>query len=511
MRILIADSEDTRAKGIAEACIARGLVVENASHGAAALELALERVPDMVICALELPVIDGLRLAEILRGNPRTRSVSFLFLVKDELDAPMAMGPRDGLVASPWDADAVLAHVDAVLERNTRFGSPRVDSEVSGQLAQISVLDLLQVFQMNRKTGTLRVFRAGGESSGAVVVCGGQVVDASIPLPDGTTITREKALFRLLTWSDGRFEFLPGEPSGPIRIQMPMRSLLLEGMRQKDELARTRADLPADISRLCLAGGTEDLRNAAPRGVREVLNAVAIYQRVGEIVDHCSMPDYQVLRALSDLLGRGVLQVETPSSARSPGSVDADGAIFVPAQIRRLREWGQAVRPRSGSVIKVVVVCEDSGALARFREALAESADFLPDPRMAREPRRSGKLGQFTLGEGLSLRLVALPADAGYAPLWQVAAYGMLGAILLCDQAPQGESASTVEEAFAAFARRGSARLARLVTGSGPAARTALPAGLALPGLAAPTFGLPRTRGVECHEALRALFASLVP
>jgi len=35
MRTLVADHDGTRGKAIADACIARGLVVESASHGAA--------------------------------------------------------------------------------------------------------------------------------------------------------------------------------------------------------------------------------------------------------------------------------------------------------------------------------------------------------------------------------------------------------------------------------------------------------------------------------------------
>ena len=50
-------------------------------------------------------------------------------------------------------------------------------------------------------------------------------------LPDGTSIAGEKALYRILTWKQGRFEFVPGEPSEGGRIRKSTRVLLLEGMR----------------------------------------------------------------------------------------------------------------------------------------------------------------------------------------------------------------------------------------------------------------------------------------
>src|SRR5262245_20898481 len=161
MRVLIADHDAARSKGLAEACLSRGHVVDRASHGAAALELALERVPEAIVCPIDLAVIDGARLAEILRGNPRTRDASFVFLVNDELDAPLALGSRDATVVSPWCEEDILDDLDAVEERGSRFGDLRADSEIEGKLAQISVVDLLQIFQMNHRSGSLRVSAPG--------------------------------------------------------------------------------------------------------------------------------------------------------------------------------------------------------------------------------------------------------------------------------------------------------------------------------------------------------------
>ncbi len=505
MRTLIADHEATRAKGIAEACIARGVVVETASHGAAALEVALERVPDMVICPIGLPVIDGLRLSEILRGNPRTRGASFLFLVTDELDMPIVMDPRDATVASPWSVEDVLHYVDAALERNTRFPSTRSDSEISGKLSQISLLDLLQIFQMNGKTGKLRISQGGGGSTGVVLVRRGQVIDAAIPLSDGTSIVGEKALFRLLTLREGRFDFVPNEGSGAARVQTPMRSLLLEGLRQKDEMEKRRADLPADVLRLRLVASPEEIRSLAQAGLREVAEAVKTYQRVGEIVDHCGMPDYQVLCALADLLGRDILAVEKPRGLKRGDSAEGDGNIFTEVDLRRLREWASAVHPRSGPVVKVPVLCGEQALLERFRDTLAESSDFLPDPRMAREPRRAGSLGQFPLGNGASLRLIAVPADPSYAPLWEVAGHGMLGAIVL---AGQGADAGTEAPKVAPAGLAAFGPVLRLVGGSASTDADAVchdeSEGIA-------TFFLPPQPGPPRLDVLRSLFARLLP
>jgi hypothetical protein len=67
-------------------------------------------------------------------------------------------------------------------------------------------------------------------------------------------------------------------------------------------------------------------------------------------------------------------------------------------------------------------------------ELLREATGFVVDGRLARDAARLGRLvtlGHLPLGEGLGLRLIALPANPAYGPLWDVAAHGMLGALAL--------------------------------------------------------------------------------
>ena len=78
--VLIADGNRTRAEQIGTACAARGFATSLVPHGAAALEAALSDAPDVVVAPTDLALIDGPKLAEILRANPRTQEVRFLLL-----------------------------------------------------------------------------------------------------------------------------------------------------------------------------------------------------------------------------------------------------------------------------------------------------------------------------------------------------------------------------------------------------------------------------------------------
>lgn len=513
MRILIADAEGLRAKGLAEACMASGHSVERVAHGAAALELALERLPELVICPLDLPMIDGGRLAEILRSNPRTRDVSFLFLVKDELDAPVPMDPRDGAVVAPWHKEAVLEHIDAVVARGAHLGAVRSETEMEGKLSQISVGDLLQLFQMNHKSGTVRITRDGASAPDSVLLDGGQVVDASVALADGSSIVGEKALFRILSWEEGRFEFVPGETPEGGRIRKPTRALLLEGLGQLDEWEKRRHELPVNDARLRLRIARERLPAGVHPRTLEVLDAVEACGRVGDIVDRCALPDYQVLCVLADLLERECLAVDEPATVPSSSGA-AEERLFTPTQVRRVREWATMQRPPAGPVIKVIVINSDPEVLRGFYRVLSEFPDFHSRPRLLDDPQTIGglaTLGHFPLRDGLSLRLVALPSDASCAPLWDVAAHGMLGAIIL-PSSPYGAGLEATEAVLAGLRERHPGAVLHLLLADSETLSLEEDAREKLDSLEGGTvFVLPAAPSSGRLPVLRNLFARLVP
>ena len=161
--VLIADGDQKRAQRIAEACRASGLECRVTSHGAAALETALAELPAVLVAQLDLPLIDGPKLAAILRANPRTQPTRLLF-VSERAEAAARKDLPGRLIAAPVDPDEVASAVRALLaERDGGRRRPRSrsggDGIVEGDLAQIPLADLLQLFHVSRETGTFEVTR----------------------------------------------------------------------------------------------------------------------------------------------------------------------------------------------------------------------------------------------------------------------------------------------------------------------------------------------------------------
>jgi CheY-like chemotaxis protein len=433
--VLIADADAQRAKRVEQACAGRGLHARTAPHGAAALEMALADVPDVVVAPFELPLIDASRLADILHTNPRTAGVRFLMLGRRRPGAGQP-GPGDEVAPADLEAPEVAARVEAMVSKLARLdevGQADEDAEVEGKLSKISLADLLQLFNQNGKTGTLELSRrdAQGRAEKAVVhLDRGNIVQASTGAVEG-----EKALFRLLAWSDGAFAFAPRRIDVVSSIQKPLRALLMEGMRQLDETRRLETTLPPLDAHVALRVKSADLPHMVHPLTQEVLLLLEIYSRVQDVVDHCSYADYQVLRTLHTLIERGMVELRRgPQLSAGLGG----GGLFAPAQARRLHEWLDAGRPRGAPVrdAKVVVASVGVGATSDFVRLLRG----VPGVRLSGafaggtfSPRDLSSIGRLPVDGEAGIEFVHVPIEAEYAPLWPLAGQGALASLFLLE------------------------------------------------------------------------------
>jgi len=464
--VLIADGNAGRARRLAKACGTRGFRTALAATGAAALEAALQEVPDIVVAPSDLPLIDAQKLAEILGANPRTEAVRFLFLAREEL-LGRVRGAFDETLPPSADADEVASCVESMLAQRARMDAvdrnASSDHEVEGKLSQIPLTDLLQLFHMNRRTGTLELTRrvpGGQQEHGSVLIREGNLVQANA----GVGVEGEKALFRLLAWRDGRFAFSPNRVTATPRILRPTRALLMEGMRQLDEWDRMRGSLPPLGAGVALAVSKEELPNAVHPVTQEVLLLLEIYEGVQDVVDHCSYPDYQVLRTLQTLVQRGMVSLR-----RDPGRPDPAGrdSLFEPAQVRRFRDWLEASRPRGGEPpdAKLLVVSSDPAATRDFARLLTALPGMHLQPRFQRGEFHENDvepLGRLAVGDGLGIRLLHVPADPVFAPAWPVLAHGSLGTLFL-QTGTDSDSQAQLQEAVAGLGAVPHARLFHLL------------------------------------------------
>lgn len=118
--LCIEDESDIR-QLIAEELSDIGFGVLEAGNGRQGLEILLEKRPDMVICDISMPVMDGHQLlAEIQRNHPELSHIPFIFLTAltdmNTLVASMEGGAIDHLT-KPIDFDVLIAKIQRHVDR----------------------------------------------------------------------------------------------------------------------------------------------------------------------------------------------------------------------------------------------------------------------------------------------------------------------------------------------------------------------------------------------------------
>lgn len=110
-----------------------GYTTAQAIDGSAALELVHREVPDLVICDIQLPDMDGYEVARRLRaatvGNIPMVAVTALAMVGDRrkiLDAGF-----DGYIAKPIDPESFVGEVEAFLPAERRISQSPTSTETA--------------------------------------------------------------------------------------------------------------------------------------------------------------------------------------------------------------------------------------------------------------------------------------------------------------------------------------------------------------------------------------------
>jgi two-component system, NtrC family, response regulator AtoC len=120
--------EDDRAvrSNILDLLEAEGFTGIGAADGRQGVALAVQHLPDLVICDVGMPEIDGFEVFEILSAEPRTAALPFIFLSaraeRGDVRRGMALGADDYLT-KPFTRNELLDSIHVRLKRR-RAGEP---------------------------------------------------------------------------------------------------------------------------------------------------------------------------------------------------------------------------------------------------------------------------------------------------------------------------------------------------------------------------------------------------
>jgi CRP-like cAMP-binding protein len=132
--LLIEDNEDVR-ENTAEMLELSNYEVITAENGKIGVALAKEHMPDLIICDIMMPELDGYGVLYLLSKDEKTSAIPFIFLSakaeKSDVRKGMNLGADDYLT-KPFEELELLSAVESRLQRSDQLKSNNFSNDIEG-------------------------------------------------------------------------------------------------------------------------------------------------------------------------------------------------------------------------------------------------------------------------------------------------------------------------------------------------------------------------------------------
>ena len=186
---------------------------------------------------------------------------------------------------------------------------------LKGNLAQLSLLDIIKMFNAGRRTGRLDIRQ--GSKTGEIYLQNGSLVHAVTGIQLG-----EAGVYTLLGWLEGDFSFTPDIEAPEQSISLSTEQMLLEASRQAEQWE----DIKEIIS------STEAVFNISPAGSTntvslkpiewQVLAQVNGQRSIIDIAETLELHEFEVAKIIFSLTTAGLLHEAEHVYAMNQEGVD---------------------------------------------------------------------------------------------------------------------------------------------------------------------------------------------
>ncbi len=120
-KILVIEDEETVRENILELLDAEGFEAFPAENGRIGLELALQVLPDLILCDVRMPELDGYGVLKALRSEPTTAAIPVMFLTAKAAKTDLSYGIELGAnayITKPFSLSQLLSVIAKVLQKD---------------------------------------------------------------------------------------------------------------------------------------------------------------------------------------------------------------------------------------------------------------------------------------------------------------------------------------------------------------------------------------------------------
>jgi len=211
-----------------------------AHDGRSGFELTRDAEPDLIIAATQLSKMDGIELCYMIRQNDRLSSTPFILIADDDNPEIRINGFRSGvdaIIPVTISHRELVTRIETLIKRYEILTKQtlKTNQSFAGKLDDFRLIEILQMLNLNQKTGMLRVHHQN--QVGEVGFYEGKITWAYANGTDG-----ENAIQKMTFWNEGSFIFEKDLIQSETNIQKPTMQLILDCCQHFDESEKTAAD-----------------------------------------------------------------------------------------------------------------------------------------------------------------------------------------------------------------------------------------------------------------------------
>jgi CheY-like chemotaxis protein len=239
-RILVVDPDEVVTPVLEQPLKAAGFEVVTCGDGEAALAKLADSTINLVISEWKLPLLEGLALCEKMKADPASRDIPFVFITRSRsrnVAARCLQAGAEDVIRKPADMQWLILRARRLIETSAEAAAaaapgpagPAPAAEgVTGSLGDMGLTDMVQIVGSGGRNMVIHLRR--GEETAEVYLQDGDVVDARVG-----DVSGEQAFFQIMGWEEGTFSTRPYTPPEERTIHVSVTSLLMEGLRRRDE------------------------------------------------------------------------------------------------------------------------------------------------------------------------------------------------------------------------------------------------------------------------------------
>lgn len=134
-KVLLIDSSEIFLESTSTILKMENFDVYVATNGEEAYQAIIEIQPDLVLSDIIMPGIDGFELLDLVRQNPKTKSLPFIFMTMFTEKSYMRIGMEkgaDGFLPKPFECVELLSVIDTQFKK-----SAMIDEKITQKLAEV--------------------------------------------------------------------------------------------------------------------------------------------------------------------------------------------------------------------------------------------------------------------------------------------------------------------------------------------------------------------------------------